>query len=491
MRRLVPQTLFGQTLIILLAGIGLSLVLGAWIYSSARQEAVRAVGALAAVERIVNLSRLVADVPPEWRARIVDGANDGAFRIALAARPPAIPQGGETDAAAAIVTLLREALPGREVLASVTASEDAGPGFGLGRRGGWGGPYGGPYGGPHVGMGRNTPGGAAMHEQMMRGPATRAAFSWRNLHGAVRIGEREWLTFATGLPETGASISQRLFFALGAAAALIVLVTIWAVRRVTSPLGVLSAAADRLGKNVDAQPLALSGSVEMRRAAEAFNDMQARLRRLIENRTLMLAAISHDLRTQLTLLRLRAENHDAGEDRERMLKTIGDMEDMLAATLSFARDEVTREESKRADIGSLVASIVDDMADAGRPVATGEIAPDIILEIKPVAMRRALTNLIDNAIKYGAKATVTLTARPDGVVIAVEDEGPGIPEDSLKQVLQPFSRLDDSRNRETGGMGLGLAIAASVIEGHGGELKLENRGEGGLRVRVTLRRSVR
>jgi signal transduction histidine kinase len=486
MRRLLPQTLFGQTLAVLLAGIGLSLALGAWIYSSARQEAVRAVGALAAVERIVNLSRLVAEVPPEWRARIVDGANDAAFRIALAAQAPTFSQNGETEAATAIVSLLREALPGRDVLASVIAAGEAETGFGPGHRSGWG--WGGPYGGRHNGIGRDNPGGG-MHEHMRRGPAARAAFSWRNLHAAVRIGEREWLTFATGLPETGASISPRLLFALGAAATLIVLVTIWAVRRVTSPLDVLSAAAERLGKNVDAQPLTISGTAEMRRAAEAFNDMQARLRRLIENRTLMLAAISHDLRTQLTLLRLRAENQDASEDRERMLKTIGDMEDMLASTLSFARDEARREESKRADIGSLVASIVDDMADAGRPVVASEIAPDAILEIKPVAMRRALTNLVDNAVKYGIRAKVSLTARPDSFLIAVEDEGPGIPEDSLKQVLQPFTRLEDSRSRETGGMGLGLAIAASVIEGHGGELKLENRREGGLRALVVLPRA--
>jgi signal transduction histidine kinase len=214
--------------------------------------------------------------------------------------------------------------------------------------------------------------------------------------------------------------------------------------------------------------------------------MQTSLKRLIENRTQMLGAISHDLRTQLTLLRLRAETVDHVDDRDRMLKTIGEMEDMLTATLSFARDEATSEMGKRIDIAAFVSSIADDMTDAGLAVQTGSIESGVAVECKPLALRRALTNLIDNAVKYGGNAIVAMRATKAQVEITVDDEGPGIPEDQLGRVMQPFVRLEESRNRDTGGIGLGLAIAASIAEAHGGTLMLSNRREGGLRAAIAL-----
>ena len=203
---------------------------------------------------------------------------------------------------------------------------------------------------------------------------------------------------------------------------------------------------------------------------------------------LMLAAISHDLRTQLTLLRLRAEGGEAGEERERMLKTIADMEGMLTATLSFARDEAKSEQRKRMDVGALVSSIADDMADAGLPVVVGAIASAAVAECKPAALRRAVTNLIDNAVKYANKATVGVAMNTEAIEITVDDDGPGIPEDELSRVFQPFYRLESSRNRDSGGIGLGLAIAASIAQAHNGALTLSNRAEGGLRARLTLAR---
>jgi signal transduction histidine kinase len=187
-------------------------------------------------------------------------------------------------------------------------------------------------------------------------------------------------------------------------------------------------------------------------------------------------------------LRLRAETVDQVDDRDRMLKTIGEMEDMLAATLSFARDEATSEIGKRIDIGAFVSTIADDMSDAGLAVQTGSIESGVVAEYKPLALRRALTNLIDNAVKYGGKATVGMRATTTQVEITVEDEGPGIPEDQLGRVLQPFVRLEESRNRDTGGIGLGLAIAASITEAHGGALTLSNRRDGGLKVTIALPR---
>jgi signal transduction histidine kinase len=199
----------------------------------------------------------------------------------------------------------------------------------------------------------------------------------------------------------------------------------------------------------------------------------------------MLAAISHDLRTPLTLLRLRAENVPDAPERDRMLATITEMDAMITETLQFARDEASGEPRRRTDMSALVASLVDDMADTGLPV-TMQPAQPIICECQPGALRRALSNLLDNAVKYGKRAQAAIRSTPQGVEILIDDEGPGIPADELARVFQPFYRVEGSRNRETGGIGLGLAIALSVVQAHGGQLTLSNRPEGGLRARVTL-----
>ncbi len=478
MKRLTPQTLFGQTLLLLLIGIGLSLLAGSWIYGSARQEAVRAIGGLAVAERIINVSRLIEDVPVDWRERIVAGANDTAFRIRLTGSPPMSPRAEPaTSETALIQQYLKEALPSHNVRVSLAL--DGGDAY----FGPW------RHHAPWSGMGRGAGGpmaGPGDHRPMMHGPFARWNMSWQALHADVELKGGQWLRFATTLPDTGPTMSPRLILALAVVATMIALLTARAVRRLTAPLTLLADAAERLGRDVGAPSLPVSGSREVRSATHAFNTMQERLRRLIESRTLMLGAISHDLKTQLTLLRLRAETVDQADDRDRMLNTIGEMENMLTATLSFARDESASEIGKRIDIGALVGSVADDMADAGLPVETGIIDTDVVIECKPLALRRALTNLIDNAVKYGGKATVAMRAKAEQIEITVEDGGPGIPEDQLGRVLQPFVRLEESRNRETGGIGLGLAIAASIAEAHGGTLKLSNRGEGGLKAAIAL-----
>jgi signal transduction histidine kinase len=466
MRRLIPGTLFGQTLLILLAGLAVTLLAGSWIYSSARQEAVRAVGGLAAGQRIANLARLVEDTPAEWGERLVIGSSDPAFEASLPAERPALMnEDDEVGAATIIAEFLKQQMPSREVLAAVRGVGDIPPGFAMHHR-------------------RNGPGfGPGMH-----GPMMHAAMSWRGLQAAVRLRDGRWLLVSTVLPDRGPELSPRLLIALLVMVATIATVTAWAVRRMTAPLAVLATAAERLGRNVDAPPLPETGSAEIRRAAHAFNTMQTRLRRLVDNRTQMLAAISHDMRTQLMLLRLRVETVEGADERDKLLATIDEMEGMLTATLSFARDEAANEERRRSDLGALLASIVADMAEAGLPVALVQSAESVIVPCKPQALRRAIINLIDNAIKYAGSACVTLVVTSETIEIRIDDEGPGIPKDELARVVQPFYRLEGSRSRDTGGMGLGLAIAASIVEAHGGELLITNREAGGLGASIVLPR---
>lgn len=458
MSRLLPRTLFAQMVLILLAGLAVSYVAGAWIYAHDRERAVRAIGGYAATQRIANLARLIDEAPEAWRDRIVAAAGDPTLRIAISPQPPAAL---EQDADLAD-------LPVRDYLAAQLPPEMAA--------------------GLRVAVAGATGEQSARfaHATPMMWAAHRAA-GWRRLQAAIPLADGQWLTFVAALPNGGPSTSWQFAIAMAIMGFVIVLASVWAVRRVTAPLGILARAAERLGRNVNAPPIAEAGTREMRLAAQSFNEMQGRLQRLLENRTRMLAALSHDLRTPLTLLRLRAEGLSGSEDRYRMLATIGELDGMIDATLKFARNEAVGEAPRRTDIAALVGSIADDMADAGLPV-TMEPAEPVVLECQPGALRRALNNLLENAIKYGKAAHVRIVASPTSIDIVIEDEGPGIPEADLRRVFEPFYRLEESRSRDTGGTGLGLSIALSVAQAHGGQIVLANRQEGGLRATLTLPR---
>ncbi len=465
MTRLLPKSLFGQTLLVLVAGLVVSLIAGSWIYSLDREQAVRAVGGLSAAQRITNLTKLVQDTPPEWRDRIVAGLSDQNFRVSLSAQPPAIfPNAEDAAVARAIKEFLIDQLSlGPQRLPRVSASPLGGPAFG--------------------GMGPMMGPGPMMH----RFGGFGGFGGFRDLQVAVPLADGQWLSFATALPESGATFSRQFLLSMVIMAIVIFAVSFWAVRRVTAPLAAVSVAAERLGNDLNAPPMPETGTVETRQAARAFNTMQARLRGLIENRTRMLAAISHDLRTPLTLLRLRAENVENHQERDKMLATIAEMDAMVGVTLQFARDEAATELLRPTDVTALVQSTVDDMADAGMPVDMQPVEP-IVYDCRPHALKRAIRNLIDNAIKYGKTARVTIEATPKAVEITVDDNGPGIPEQELIRVFDPFYRLEQSRSRETGGVGLGLAIAQSIVQAQRGELVLSNRPAGGLRARIVLPR---
>jgi signal transduction histidine kinase len=474
MNRLVPKSLFGQTLLILLAGLIVSHLIGSWIYTADREQAVRVVGGFSAAQRIANLTRLVQDAPLEWRERIVSALSDQSLRVSLQSRPPAFAganaDGGISDV---IKEFLVDQVPtdsARQIRVAVSASPDSS----LVNRHHWGR---GPMMGPGSMMGHGPMRG--------RGPMMHRLGGFRDLEVAMPLPDGQWLSFATSFPDTGPAFSRQFLVSMAVMAIIIVGVTILVVRRVTAPLASLAVAAERLGRDVAAPPLPETGTIETRKASRAFNEMQVRLRGLIESRTRLLAAISHDLRTPLTLLRLRTETIGDQQERGKMLATIAEMNSLVEEALTFARDESVAEPACPTDLTSLVQSITDDMRDAGLPV-TMEPAQTLVHECRPTALKRALINLIDNALKYGKSAHTTVRAAPKGVEITIDDEGPGIPESQLKRVLEPFYRLDESRSRETGGVGLGLAIALSAIQAQGGELLLSNRPAGGLRAMVRL-----
>lgn len=476
MRRLLPQSLFGQTLLILLAGLLASHLIGTWIYSADRGQIVRAVGGFAIAQRITNLTRLVRDAPIEWQARIVMDSSDETFNVVLSPEPPsAALTDNDTPAAEALKQLLIEqlSLDGTSQPV-VSASLPRGMMAGMAERMM-------PQDSMMHGMARRMMG----ESQTMRGFAGLGPFAgFRELQVAIPMRQGQWLTFTTILPESGAAFSLRFLVSMGIMAVIAILVSIWVVRRVSSPLTALSKAALRLGEDLNAPPMPEVGTVETRQAAHAFNAMQARLRGMIDDRTKMLAAISHDFRTPLTLLRLRVENVEDTVEREKMLSTIAELNKMVATTLEFASGVTKQPVRRPTDLAALTESIVDDLADAGLPVQMGAAAQPIIYACDPATLKRALTNLIDNAVKYGGHAEVAIHKTSQKIEITIDDGGPGIPEEELTHVLEPLYRLESSRSRETGGMGLGLAITLSIIRAHGGQLILSNRVEGGLRALI-------
>jgi signal transduction histidine kinase len=256
-------------------------------------------------------------------------------------------------------------------------------------------------------------------------------------------------------------------------------------RMTIKPLKQLAEAATELGNNIERPPLPERGTTEIRQAAAAFNAMQTRIRHHIRQRSHILAAITHDLQTPMTRLRLRLEKVDDDELRDKLIADLSAMQAMVREGLDLARSMESSEPLQRMDLDSLIDSVSDDARDAGQNVVShGHTG--VSLMARPVALRRCLTNLIDNAVKYGHAAKVEWAVENGFAVVRIHDQGPGIPPDQLEKVFDPFYRLEDSRSRQTGGTGLGLTIARNIAEQHGGTLCLRNHPSGGLQATMSL-----
>jgi len=260
------------------------------------------------------------------------------------------------------------------------------------------------------------------------------------------------------------------------------------VRMTTGSLDRLSRAADAIGRNPEDAPLADSGPSEIHRVIAAFNRMQQRVRDYLVERGRLLTAISHDLKTPITRLRLRAEMLSDGEIRAKMLRDLEEMQTMVGSTLDFFRTTATGAQRQPVDIGALIESISEDRREAGQALSVRGLAANGPYRADPQALRRCLENLIENAVRYGGSAEIEVKDSSDRLRIAVVDRGPGIPESELERVFEPFYRLDASRNMDSGGTGLGLSIARNIARWHGGDVTLRNAPGGGLVAELALPR---
>ncbi|MEG3620254.1 ATP-binding protein [Magnetovibrio sp. PR-2] len=299
---------------------------------------------------------------------------------------------------------------------------------------------------------------------------------------SLRLDDGSWINFATQPPPIRSLFGSRFFGPGAGLLFIVVILAVWASRRATKPFDRFTQAAERLGLDVNAEPLDEKGPREVRRAAKAFNTMQARLQAFIKDRTHMLAAISHDLRTPITRLKLRAEFIGDEQQRAKMLADLDEMEAMIAATLTFARDDAANEPTSTLDLSALICELAENTQ-----IKTN-LPEHCTFTGRPIGLKRMIANVLGNAERFAENAEITLSCRDEDITITLVDDGPGIPEDMLECVFDPFVRVEGSRSRETGGTGLGLSAVRSIAHAHGGQVTLSNRPEGGLQVEITLPR---
>jgi len=435
------DTLVGRTILVSLIAISLMHIVSLWSYEAALRHELSAADETRLVERLVLIRQGLVIVPPEKRDEVAHRLSGGPIKVHWSPTEKAVAGGAGTELWTGLPRRLREQIPelgaGDIIIGGEGSQQD---------------------GDPHVAL------------------------------ISLRLPDATWINVSlfayAGSPagSHGYLLSTTLM-ALG-----VVVLSVVIAGWLTRPIRKMANAVRALKPGDDAVKIPEGGPREVRDLAVAFNEMQTRISRLIEERTRALAAVSHDLRTPLTRVKLRLEDLGHTETATAIAADLGELELMIDATLSYLRGEENAEAVRPIDLAALLRTLVDDATDMGGDVTlSGPRA--LVVHGRHISLKRAFANLIQNAVKYGVRARVTIASEPASAVIRIDDDGPGIPADKLETVFEPFVRLETSRNRETGGVGLGLTIAKAAIMADGGQLDLANRPEGGLSVIVRLPRS--
>lgn len=463
---LVPRSLFSRLVLVMLTGLVIAQLVSFAAHMHERGELIAQASGMQSAQRIADIVKLLESLNPAERRRIVQVLSAPPLAISLNQGPLAARDDDtDKDARATLFgAMLRRFLEeGWPAVVNVTDGMPVEPGMMRGLKGG-------------EATGAWMP--SKMHHPQQPGLSFVAQ---------VRLHDGTLVTFDTRQPEAAAGWPYRLLLSLTVLLAAVIVVSLIAVRWATRPLNALADAAEELGKNINRPPLEEKGPLEVARAARAFNTMQSRLAGYIRDRTRVLAAMSHDLKTPITRLRLRSELLDDAQLRARFTGDLEEMESMVGATLDFLRGLENGEAVKPVDIMALLESLQADMLETGGTIRIEGLSLKPYPG-KPQALRRCLSNVLDNAIKYGKTAVIFVNDNDQRLEIRIQDQGPGLPQSELEKVFEPFYRGEASRNRDSGGTGLGLSIARNIAEAHGGRLVLRNRAEGGLEAELVLPR---
>jgi signal transduction histidine kinase len=490
----LPRSLFSRMVLILLGGLVIAQLASFAIHWEERGRFLVQTGGMRQAQRIADIVHFLDPLVPAERARIVSVIDAPQLRVSLT-HPPLVPVASDpekAERAARFASVLRRFLGDKRRLAVIVTSVPGHwpPGRFAGRAPGPGALPPESMGSPGMMSGPGMIGGPGGPGFGHPGLSPGARLAGLSFIVQAPLQDGTLVTFDSRQPLESVSWPYRLLLSLGILLVAVIAVTLVAVRWVTRPLKSLAEAADQLGADIERPPLPEEGPLEVSRAARAFNTMQRRLVAFIRDRTRVLAAMSHDLKTPITRLRLRAELLDNPELRAKFEKDLAEMESMVSATLDFMRGVESREPRQPVDVMALLESLQADSAEMNRRVTIEGAAGEPYRGLAQ-ALKRCLANLIDNAVRYGKSAKVMVEDLPTMLTIRVRDQGPGIPEGELERVFEPFQRLEGSRSRDTGGTGLGLGIARNIARAHGGDIVLRNVSAppGGLEAVLTLPRT--
>lgn len=465
MRRFLPQTLPVWVLLIVIAGLLISQVATLYIVSRDRAAANDEVDLYRLNDRAFSLVQLMHTATPEQRKITASGLFNATYALTVSDTPAVTSSIAGDDELAELEDILvgrlsKFGITDARVRRDPATHEADVPGR--------------TVAGPDIG-------------QVERDLLVLAAdFAQSDkLTASVRFADGQWLNFTEPNTPVGPILSFDSLPLYSLIAGLVVIMSIWSLRRLTAPYRMMETAVKRIGNDLKSPPIAETGSREIRAAAKAINGMQVRLRDYVEDREHLAAALAHDLRTPLTRMRLRLELLRKSTAREALAHDLADIESIASSVIDFAKFEVTEEKTERIDFWSLVESVADGFDDASFDDDDTR-SRGLICIARPVALRRCVTNLVQNAVTYGKKAHLSLRQSEKIITLTIRDEGPGIPQAQLDAVFGSFVRIEQSRNRQTGGLGLGLTIARNIARGAGGEVNLSNHPGGGLQTELRL-----
>jgi signal transduction histidine kinase len=467
--RLAPRSLFGRTLLVIAAGLLLAQLASQALNLVDRGSSVYRLSAYQVAARIAQAARILNRLPAAGRAAVAEEINGPHLAVLLTGRPQAVPAGYEEldrYEKAFAESLQRQLGKDWPVSVEITAEPRS----------------------------RRAPGEGAIASPFEVWVARNFYFllpGTFSLVAQVGLEDGSTAVFYARIPQEPLSRLDSLLARLGLTLLIFFVLAAVVVRMITRSLKRLAGAAEDLAANPEAAPLPESGPDEVRSVIAAFNRMQAQLARYVLERTRLLGAISHDLKTPLARMRLRTELLPDAGVRTRFVRDLDEMDSMVGSTLEFIGSLGESPKRVPVDVGALIDSLCEDFRESGAAVATSG-APRAPLAAHPLALRRCLANLIENALRYGGSAEVAVADGAAALRVTVRDRGPGIPDAQLERVFDPYFRLDASRNRNSGGTGLGLSIARNIARWHGGDIRLRNAADGpGLAAELILPRPER
>jgi signal transduction histidine kinase len=462
--RILPRSLKGQLILLALAALLLSQFASILFILDDQKSRMKNEWIHNILTRVATVKDVVETAPAEYHAKIMKSINTWGLRFTMDAKPITTP--GEQDASEVVKIEIKKAFGDQadQVAVTVHTSPREESQIDLFFGDFW----------------RDIKRTLFPKSSFIPKPPARPSFAYIS----IPLQSGQWLNTVV-MPRGIAPPATPLLVQLATMLAISAIGIILVLGRLTRPLKELGRAASALGRGETSAQLEEKGPAEILETIRAFNDMQGRLTTFIHDRAKMLAALGHDLRTPITSLRLRAEFIEDEEVREQILRTLDEMHEMAESTLSFAREEAAQEKTRLVNASALISTICADLADAGLDVTYADPGR-FAIRCRQVGMKRAVRNIIENAVAYGQRARVSARCQGGEATIIIDDDGPGIPDGDMEKVFKPFVRLEQSRNKDTGGVGLGLAIARSIIRSHGGDIVLQNRPEGGLRAIVSL-----